>query len=364
MTASARVLSAAAGGKTAGFDSSELLEHSITTVEEVAAFAWIRSKKANDGLQKLGVPKSYVDGTIAALRATKEGKAELADWDRFSVYQYSTGCLLDPDKEPQEMPGDAAVGPMGRSPVNLPTGARAPSLPSNSPLVSLIDAWMSPIRNQQNRGACVAFTATACLEYYQNRFCHQLGIDLSEQFVYWDMVTTSKGQHALAACYPLLKSNGACREATWPYYANELPGNDSQGPAPASALREAPAYRCRQALQLAAPRSVQAIKSSLDKARPVGIAIPVYDSWYSSPVVRKYGNITVPLAGEVPEKIGHAVTLVGYEDHAEFAGGGYFIVRNSWGQLWGTQSAFGSGYGTIPYKYIERFNWDAWCIRS
>jgi C1A family cysteine protease len=84
----------------------------------------------------------------------------------------------------------------------------------------------------------------------------------------------------------------------------------------------------------------------------------------SSPVVRKYGNITVPLPGEVPDKIGHAVALVGYEDSPEFAGGGYFIVRNSWGYNWATEGVFGPGYGTIPYRYIERFNWDAWCVVS
>ncbi len=82
----------------------------------------------------------------------------------------------------------------------------------------------------------------------------------------------------------------------------------------------------------------------------------------NNPVVRKYGNITLPVAGEVPDRVGHAVALVGFQDDDDFAGGGYFIVRNSWNHHWGAESPFGSGYGTLPYRYIERFNWDAWCI--
>jgi hypothetical protein len=46
------------------------------------------------------------------------------------------------------------------------------------------------------------------------------------------------------------------------------------------------------------------------------------------------------------------------EDELE-PGGGYFIVRNSWGEGWARESPFGSGYGYISYGYIQRFNADA-----
>jgi hypothetical protein len=202
----------------------------------------------------------------------------------------------------------------------------------------------------------------ACLEYYTGRFNGTPLLDLSEQFAYWNMVTTTNRRN-LQSMVPLLRSDGSCRETTWPYYPNNIPGNDSQQPAPSGAASEAKGFSCRQVLQLPA-RSVDAIRQALNQQRVVGIGIPVYSSWYKSAVVRKYGNITVPLPGEVPNSIGHAIALVGYEDNTEFAGGGYFIVRNSWNGYWGTQSVFGPGYGTIPYRYIERFNWDAWCIVS
>ncbi len=47
---------------------------------------------------------------------------------------------------------------------------------------------------------------------------------------------------------------------------------------------------------------------------------------------------------------GHEMLLVGYKDEDGWAGGGYFLVRNSWGEGWGTE-----GYCKIPYAYIECF---------
>ncbi|MCB1034894.1 MAG: hypothetical protein KDD47_13790 [Acidobacteria bacterium] len=110
------------------------------------------------------------------------------------------------------------------------------------------------------------------------------------------------------------------------------------------------------------PRSVAALQQALRQGRLVGVGIPVYNSWFKSPIVRKYGNITVPFPGEIPQLVGHAINLVGYEDDQDYAGGGYFIVRNSWNGYWATASVFGAGYGTIPYKYVQDLNWDAWCI--
>lgn len=37
---------------------------------------------------------------------------------------------------------------------------------------------------------------------------------------------------------------------------------------------------------------------------------------------------------------------MGYQDDASSPGGGYFLVRNSWGTSWGYQCPYGAGYGT------------------
>lgn len=326
-------------------------EFSISTIEEVAALAR-RDQSGTSFLADAGLPTGVGQRVLNEFAQTPRGAAELRDWERYDRFVYRSGCELDLNSPPtftaaQTLGGAAATF------AAPPAAAHAE--------VSLIGKRMPPVRDQGNRGTCVAFTTMACLEYYNNVRGEKTGLDLSEQYMYWNMVTQT-GQRNLQSAYPLL-SGGSCLEGTWPYFANELEDNDTQGPPPPFAAKEAPAYGCVRSRQLP-PRDVDPIKNALAKDRLVGIGIPVYDSWFESAVVRKYGNITVPLPGEVAQTIGHAVTLVGYADDLEFAGGGYFIVRNSWGLNWATAGALGPGYGTIPYRYIQNFNWDAWCIES
>ena len=99
------------------------------------------------------------------------------------------------------------------------------------------------------------------------------------------------------------------------------------------------------------PRSVASYKNHMSLQRPVTLSIPVYNSWYLSAETRRSGRITMRVGREVAEG-GHAVCLVGYQDSASSPGGGYFIVRNSWGTGWAYASPYGPGYGTIPYQYI------------
>lgn len=50
------------------------------------------------------------------------------------------------------------------------------------------------------------------------------------------------------------------------------------------------------------------------------------------------GVIQMPLPNEAGNG-GHAITLVGYNDDARFAGGGLFYLRNSWGPAFGVVGA-------------------------
>lgn len=65
------------------------------------------------------------------------------------------------------------------------------------------------------------------------------------------------------------------------------------------------------------------------------------------------GTRTVAKTVNVPDlKVsgGHAMVLVGYCDDEAVPGGGYFTVRNSWGEDWGD-----GGYAKMPYAYVELF---------
>jgi hypothetical protein len=331
--------------------------HSINTIEELAALARLDATKRTSFIQHLGLPSDLAARIIDQLRKVRP--ETLADIERLEKLEYELGCDLDFSSPPPTVdpfqPAVVAGIEFGDPP---PAAGQPPQT-----VVNLIDDNMPPIRDQGHRGTCAAFASIVCLEYRLNRFGNHTGLDLSEQYQYWNMVTET-GHRNLESGYPLLASAGSCREITWPYYGKVMDGNDSQAPPPLSAAAEAKAYRCNRVRQIIPPRDISAIQANLQRGRVVGIGIPVFMSWYNSGTVRLYGNITMPIAGEGHDKSGHAIALVGYEDDPEYAGGGYFIVRNSWGSNWATRGVFGPGYGTIPYLYISNYNWDAWCIVS
>lgn len=231
------------------------------------------------------------------------------------------------------------------------------------PNVNLI-AEMPPVRDQGQRGTCVAHAALAIVEQYQGtQNSYQ---DMSEQFLYWDCKQNDGQPEAegtfLAIALPLLERDGCCRETTWPYVPNPIPGNESQDPPPAGAQAEALNYRVSPNHQLA-PTAAQDLKNELARDRCVAFDIPVFNSWYQSSEVARTGELTVPIPGESPVG-GHAMCLVGYVDlpGEDDLGGGKFLLRNSWGTSWAYESAYQPGYGTIPYAYIARFGQEAYSI--
>ncbi len=73
------------------------------------------------------------------------------------------------------------------------------------------------------------------------------------------------------------------------------------------------------------------------------------------------GTVRMPFTAEgtlspiVRLETAHAICLAGYQDDATVPGGGYFIVRNSWGVEWGKQCPDNPGYGWLPYDYVRRY---------
>lgn len=226
------------------------------------------------------------------------------------------------------------------------------------------------IRHQGNRGTCVAHAVSALRENAEYK-SNNIKDDFSEQFLYWickmnDRIPNRDGTFQSTAV-PLLVQFGECQESIWRYNPQKIEDNLSHGPPPDNALPEAKKYSIREG-RCYSPRSVKEIKKRLDEGFPVAVSVPVYkigeSNTFQLPIVRRTGNILMPLPGTNTDG-GHAVCLVGYAQDSMFSGGGYFIVRNSWGtQNWGIESPFGKGYGTIPYNYIENYGWEAYSLTS
>jgi C1A family cysteine protease len=88
------------------------------------------------------------------------------------------------------------------------------------------------------------------------------------------------------------------------------------------------------------------IKSCLATGGGVAIGFNVYDS-FETDEMAKTGRMPMPKAGEQLLG-GHAVFVCGYMDDPAWAGGGYLIVKNSWGLEWADR-----GFFYMPYAYAE-----------
>lgn len=270
-------------------------------------------------------------------------------------------------------------------------------LPSRVNLLEQFPRCFPDVRDQGRRGTCVAFTVTVLHEYIHSQIENQPAARLSEEFLYW-AARNQQYRHSPSTCHQCgtyieyvlqaLLEMGQCRAEVKPY-KTELPCNlkfaegDVEDPifvcqtcdygnksAYLGAGTLDPTIRAEaEAFRLAGWKSVklstiESIKRTLHNGRPVVIGVRCYLSW-QSPTCRRSGVITVPFQKEIDDYRyhlgGHAMLVVGYEDDDRNTapptpGGGYFILRNSWGKTWGDASPAGypAGYGMIPYAYLTR----------
>jgi C1A family cysteine protease len=313
----------------AGFPESarvRLAELWITTAEDLVGAA-MRENGSRGLAEHLGIPEPELDGLVGqAMSALPPGIA-FAPAD---IQRHGLGALDEPGEEGPEAAAFSAT-----------------ALPAQ---VDLHDRF-PPVRDQENRGTCVAHACVAVREFLLGDESTQG--DLSEQFVYW--ACKKRDGYAGSGTWihhgiAVLKELGACVESMWPYNPEPLPGNEGQGPPPADAETEARDYRITDSEQVPS-RGVDVLRQQLAQERAIAFAVPVYTYWFTDPV-HGTGDIRLPLSTDKIEG-GHAMCMVGYQDDADVPGGGYFLVRNSWGTTtWGRDNAIAPGYARIPYAYI------------
>jgi hypothetical protein len=310
-----------------------LADYWITTAEEFATTARASNQQYGNGLgalvQVLGSSEEHVRTLVQAARAT------LPMENTFGVGvqpELGTGAIFEQMAFYRETSFDIPL-----------------QLPAEVNLISRL-----PLPQQQGkRDTCLAFAVVALYQHATGDLS-----DLSEQFVYWaskerDGMPNIRGTRPDVAL-EVLRDMGVCTEAIWPYESRNIAGNEGQGPPPDGAAEQA---RLRRILAFSclANRNYRQIKAALADGTLVLVGLPTYEHWNNSWQARVLGRVRQPLPGEA-ERGGHAMVVVGYRDDPAVPGGGYFIVRNSWGISWGVQNLDGPGHCHIPYRLMAEYN--------
>jgi hypothetical protein len=227
---------------------------------------------------------------------------------------------------------------------------------------------MTPVKDQGSLSTCVAFTCAALLEHHHR-------VDISEGQIAHEVETSydnclNDGM-TLASGMKFCLLPGAIEESLWPYDTAQLcwitpPIIDDTVQrftfASISTVYTVPRYEIisneilRHKTTAAIPitdfgKSARIKRHLVYRRRPLAISVPVFweSGWRSGPTILLPTNEMQDAFMRFPNPTSdgwHAIALCGYDD-STFR----FTFKNSWSSTWGS-----SGYGTLPYQYIERFS--------
>jgi len=208
-----------------------------------------------------------------------------------------------------------------------------------------------PVYDQGQLGSCTANAIAAAIGF--DRMKQNLSPILvpSRLFIYYNerviegTVNTDSGAQ-IRDGIKSVGGQGACTEDSWPYDISKF---QDQPPDPCYQ----DALQHRAILYKRIVHNIHLMKGCLASGYPFVFGFTVYDS-FESDAVAQSGHAPMPGSDE---KVlgGHAVLAVGYDDSQN-----WFIIRNSWGTVWGME-----GYFTLPYDYLTNNNLadDIWTIR-
>lgn len=192
---------------------------------------------------------------------------------------------------------------------------------------------VSQIKDQGQCGSCWAFSTTGALESAYAIFKNQ-SVVVSEQ----ELVDCSweEGNHGcngglMASAFDYIIENKLSAEEDYSYTADDGDCDVPEGKTKYS-VKSYSAIR---------PADVSGLASALDK-QPVSVAIEVQRDFQSYK-----SGVYVPENPGCGSGLNHGVVAVGYYNDVEKP---YFLVKNSWGEVWGDKGyikmAIGKGSGT------------------
>jgi C1A family cysteine protease len=202
-------------------------------------------------------------------------------------------------------------------------------------------ALMAPVRDQGQRGTCLAFAVTAAHEV--GRSGGSSPEDLSEEALYWGCKRTDgnwKSGTTFGSASTALGRWGQPLEVDWPYDPRQ-----ADGIAYPPAGRPGGTGWFRSGLRKVSV-ALTDVRSRLDGGVPVLLGLTVFDTFYRPDAA---GHIANPPSG-ARARGRHAVVAVGHQTDE-------LLIRNSWGTTW----ALG-GYAWIGDGYVGSHAGDAWVI--
>lgn len=205
-----------------------------------------------------------------------------------------------------------------------------------------------------NQGSISSCTANAISSVYQYTAKKQLGKEFmpSRLGLYYDERKMEGSVLQDAGAYirdgmKICATQGLYPEFLWPYDVKKV----FVAP-PASCYKEAIKHQSLAYEKV--PQKLQSLCSALNCGYPIVFGFKVYSNMMATKTAST-GVLNLP---GTKDKLlgGHAVTIVGYDTTTQ-----RFIVRNSWGTLWGQK-----GYFTMPFEYVLNPNLasDFWIMKK
>jgi len=203
------------------------------------------------------------------------------------------------------------------------------------------------IQNQGSIGSCTTFGG---LRAYLYALLKQQGaaalFEPSHLGLYYDERSDKANDtgYTISGMIAALQQKGVGHEALWPY--------DTAKFTVAPAAEYAADALQHQVIKAGKLYGLDSVKNALAQGYPVVVGVYCFKDFLSQETAQT-GNIPDPGWFDSVQG-GHCICIVAYDDAT-----GRLTFANSWGPEWGKL-----GFGTISYKYLQKYGSDFWIIYS